>query len=227
MNREYEVRSRQTLDTLHGLVNAGIKKMSVILRHSSRFFSKEPRMEPFLGLTPEGKSFALELGQALPEKPVPRLFSSMFGRCLETAYLIDKGYTRQHGIFLDHPLTQEMLAPFYIKEIETVVHMVKEKGSDRFIRQWFDHEIDPAVIENPETTATLLSRHMTDQLDQLKEHEIALCVSHDWNIFPLKEFKLGLAHETQGDVGYLEGVIFYETQGQYFITSSQAGPFPV
>lgn len=227
MNREYEVRSQQTLDTLQGLFNAGIKKMSVILRHSSRFFSKDPKMEPFLGLTQEGKSFALELGQALPGKPVPRLFSSMFGRCLETAYLIDKGYTRQHGIFLDHPLTQEMLAPFYIKEIETVVHMVKERGGEHFIRQWFDHEVDPAVIENPETTATLLSRHMTDQLDQLQDHEIALCISHDWNIFPLKEFKLGLAHETHGHVGYLDGVIFYETQGQHFITSSQAGPFLV
>lgn len=224
MNRKHEVKSRQTLETIHGLLEAGIQKISVILRHSDRFFSKDPRMEPFMGLTQEGKSFALDLGKSLAEKPIPRLFSSMFGRCIETAYLIDKGYTRRYKISLDHTITHEMLAPFYIKDIKQALHMVEDQGSERFIRRWFDREIDQDIMENPETTATLLSRFMTDQLDQLKDNEIALCVSHDWNIFPLKEFKLGLAHGTNGDVGYLDGVVFYEDQGRHFVTSSQAGP---
>lgn len=227
MNRKYEVKSRQTLETINGLLDKGIKKISVILRHSDRFFSKEARMEPFMGLTQEGKSFALELGRSLPAKPVPRLFSSMFGRCIETAYLIDKGYTYQHKVSLDHTITHEMLAPFYIKDIERALYMVEDQGSERFIRRWFDHEIDPGIMENPETTALMLSRYMTDQVDQLKDNEIALCVSHDWNIFPLKEFKLGLNHETKGDVGYLDGVVFYENQGRHFVTSCQAGPCPV
>ena len=227
MTRKYEVKSRQTLETINGLMDKGIKKISVILRHSDRFFSKEARLEPFMGLTQEGKSFALDLGKSLPKTPVPRLFSSMFGRCIETAYLIDKGYTQQHKISLDHTITHEMLAPFYIKDIKRALPIMEDQGSERFIRLWFDRKIDPGIIENPETTALMLSRYMTDHLDQLKDNEIALCVSHDWNIFPLKEFKLGLAHETNGDVGYLDGVVFYENQGQYFVTSGQAGPCPI
>jgi len=95
------------------------------------------------------------------------------------------------------------------------------------IRNWFDNKIDHGVMENPEKTADILSKFMTKQLKQINDNEMALCVSHDWNIFPLKEFKLGLPHETKGDVGYLDGVVFYEKEGQYFVTSFQQDPCPV
>ena len=82
-------------------------------------------------------------------------------------------------------------------------------------------------MKNPKKTASVLSEYMTDRLKQLDDNEIAVCVSHDWNIFPLKEFKLKLAHETKGDVGYLDGVVFYENKGQFFVTSFQCDPQPL
>ncbi len=227
MKLKHEVRARQTVETINGLLDMGIKKLSIIIRHSDRFFPKEARMEPFMGLTEQGKSFALELGKSLPEQPTPRLFSSTFGRCIETAYLIDKGYTQQHKVPVSHNITSEYLAPFYIKDIEKAVHMVQAQGSELFIRNWFDNKIDTNIMENPKKTASILSEYMTDQLKQLDDNEIAVCVSHDWNIFPLKEFKLGLAHETKGDVGYLDGVVFYEKSGQFFVTSFQCDPHPL
>jgi broad specificity phosphatase PhoE len=224
MTLKHEVRSQQTIETITSLLNDGIKKISVIIRHSDRFFPKEARMEPFMGLTEGGKSFALDLGKNLPEKPVPKLFSSTFGRCIETAYLIDKGYTQQHKTLVAHNTTSDFLAPFYIKNIERAVHLVEAQGSEQFIRNWFDHKIDDDIMENPETTSAILSEFMIDRLKQLGDLEIAVCVSHDWNIFPLKEFKLGLPHEKKGDVGYLDGVVFYENQNQYYATSFQCDP---
>lgn len=227
MKLKHEVRSRQTIETITSLLNDGVTKISVIIRHSDRFFPKEARMEPFMGLTEGGKLFALDLGKNLPEKPMPKLFSSTFGRCIETAYLIDKGYTQQHKTFVAHNTTSDFLAPFYIKNIERAIHMVEAQGSEQFIRNWFDHKIDDDTMENPETTASILSQFMIDRLKQLGDLEMAVCVSHDWNIFPLKEFKLGLPHESQGDVGYLDGVVFYEKANQYFVTSYQCDPQPV
>ncbi len=227
MKLKHEVRARQTVETITGLLDDGIQKISVIIRHSDRFFPKEARMEPFMGLTDAGKSFALELGKSLPANPVPKLFSSTLGRCIETAYLIDKGYTQQHRTPVPHNITSDHLAPFYIKDIEKAIHLVEAQGSERFIRSWFDNKIDDGVMENPEKTSAILSEYMTDRLKLLNGNEIAVCVSHDWNIFPLKEFKLGLAHETKGDVGYLDGVVFYEKEGQYFVTSFQCDPQPI
>jgi hypothetical protein len=68
---------------------------------------------------------------------------------------------------------------------------------------------------------------MTERVNDLADNEIAICVSHDWNIFPLKEFALGLTHEESGDIGYLDGVVFFENDGQMYITSYQAEPRPV
>jgi broad specificity phosphatase PhoE len=227
MKLKHEVRAKQTIETITTLLNEGVQKISVIIRHSDRFYPKEARMEPFMGLTEVGKSFALELGKALPENPVPRLFSSTFGRCIETAYLIDKGYTQQYKTHVAHTITSDYLAPFYIKDIEAAIHLVEAQGSEQFIRNWFDNKVDETVMENPEKTAAILSQFMIDRLKETDNNQITVCVSHDWNIFPLKEFQLGLAHETKGDVGYLDGVVFYENDGHYFATSFQCDPSPV
>ena len=227
MNREYPVRSDQTLTVIRQLLNQNITKIAAIIRHSARFYGTAPRSEAFMGLTPEGMEYALEMGRSLPPAPLPRLYSSPFGRCIETAYLIDKGFTRQHGIDLPHNLPQEKLAPFYIKDIEKALNLLKEQGTHTYIRNWFDNRLDEAVMESPATTTTALTRFMTERVNHLADNEVAICVSHDWNIFPLKEFALGLTHEEAGDIGYLDGVVFFENNGRMCITSYQTDPRPV
>ena len=227
MNREYPVRSDQTLTVIQQLLNQNITKIAAIIRHSARFYGTAPRSEAFMGLTPEGMEYALEMGRSLPSIPLPRLYSSPFGRCIETAYLIDKGFTRQHGIDLPHNLPQEKLAPFYIKDIEKALNLLKEQGTHTYIRNWFNNCLDETVMESPATTTTALTRFMTERVNNLSDNEVAICVSHDWNIFPLKEFALGLSHEEAGDIGYLDGVVFFENDGRMFITSYQTDPRPV
>jgi broad specificity phosphatase PhoE len=227
MNREYPVRSDQTLTVIQQLLNQDITKIAAIVRHSARFYGTSSRTEAFMGLTPDGMAYAMDMGRNLPAAPLPRLFSSPFGRCIETAYLIDKGFTRQHGISLPHNQPCELLAPFYIKDIQKALSLLKEQGTHTYIRNWFNNRLDETVMENPEKTCDTLTRFMMDCVQDLAENEIALCVSHDWNIFPLKEFALDLPHEAAGDVGYLDGVVFFENNGQAFITSYQTGPQPL
>ncbi|WDP93081.1 MAG: histidine phosphatase family protein [Desulfobacter sp.] len=224
MKRKYEVKSQDTIDTITGLLDRGIDRMSVILRHSDRFYHKDFRMEPFMGLTEAGKSYALELGKGLPSTVMPRLYSSHFGRCIETAYLIDKGYTMVNGSTLPHNQTCDLLTPFYIKDIEKALGRMEASGTTAFIRDWFDKAIDKTIMEDPEHTSDAITDFMAGCLSELAAGEVAVCVSHDWNIFPIKEFKLGLPHEGAGDIGYLDGVVFYKENGQTWAVTHQTGP---
>jgi broad specificity phosphatase PhoE len=224
MTRKYELKAQETIDTINHLLDSGIQRISVILRHSDRFFSNSPGLEAFMGLTDQGKAFAVDFGSKIRSNPLPRMCSSFFGRCIETAYLIDKGFTRQNDLFLDHNSMDDMLAPFYIKDIKKALECVERQGTHTFLRHWFDRQIDEKIMENPGETADRLTQFMIQQIKHLDENTMAICVSHDWNIFPLKEFKMGLKHETAGDVGYLDGVIFFEKDNDYYITNYQIEP---
>jgi len=224
MRPEEKIRDQETLETITQILDEGAEKISVIMRHSDRFFPKESSMEPFMGLTERGKEFAMKLGTQLPENPKPRLFSSHFGRCIETAYLIDKGYIKTHCIFNGHNSQAVELSPFYITDIHKAIALVQELGNVNFLRRWFNQEISEDIMLNPETAADTIADFMIKQMQSLNKGEIALCVSHDWNIFPLKEYKLGLPHEEYGTVGYLESVIIFEKEGDNYIVNYQKEP---
>jgi len=224
MTLKYEVRTKQTIDTINHLMDSGIKKISVLIRHSDRFFSKDARLEPFMGLTDAGKDFAFDFGADLRPGAMPQLCSSFLGRCVETAFLIDKGFTKKNNQALDHNYMDAMLSPFYVKDIEKAIPLIEKQGNEIFLRNWFDNRFDESIMENPEKTSDILSEFMIEQIKNLKENQIAICVSHDWNIYPLKEFKLGLKHESAGQVGYLDGLVFFEKENQYYITNYQIKP---
>ena len=224
MNPKYQARDKETLDTIHTLKDKGIEKMAVLLRHSERFYPEAPRMEPFMGLTPGGKTLAMEFGAALPATCLPKLYSSTFGRCIETAYLIDKGFAKKTARFADPNQTDDLLAPFYINDLEAAIGIGEDISEKAFILRWFDKKIDERIMACPEKTARKLSGFVTDRLEALPEGQIALCVSHDWNIFVLQAFVLGMDMEKEFGAGYLEGLVFFEQAGTYFVTSHKTDP---
>jgi len=224
MTLKYEVRTEQTINTINTILDQGADKISVLIRHSDRFFSKEIKLEPFMGLTERGQNFAFDFGLQLHSNPIPRLCSSFIGRCIETAYLIDKGFTKQNSITLDHNYLADILGPLFVKDVEKAIKLAQDQETNLFLREWFDKRIDESIMENPEKTSDNLCEFMIDQIKNLKENQIALCISHDWSIFPIKEFKMNLKHETSGDVGYLDGLIFFEKDNKYYITNYQSDP---
>lgn len=221
MNRHHDVRTKQTIETINRIHLAGHKKIGVLIRHSERFYPEETEREPFMGLTDPGKKYAHDLGTQLPPSVVPQLYSSPLGRCIETAYLIDKGFTSKTGISTSHNQLNRCLAPFYVKDIKKAMDLVNEIKSMQFLRQWFDNQMSEEMMEHPVKTADKICGFMVDRLKALKTDQIAICVSHDWNIFPIKEFKMNLRLEESGDVGYLDSVVFFENNHHYYLASYQ------
>ncbi len=228
MTRDYKVNTAQTIETINALLDDGVQKIGAMIRHSDRFYSDEAIMEPFMGLTNKGKGYAYDFGTQLRVQHPPKLYSSLMARCVETAYLIDKGFTKQHGINLDHNCMEHTLFAFYINDWVKALRHVSKTGTHPFLRSWFNRELDDDIMQNPIDTTNRMVDFMVEKVSQLENNQVAICVSHDWNIFPIKEFKLGLTHEEYGDVGYLDGVVFFEKDNQFFITSYQAKePIPL
>ena len=217
-------RSKETLGIINDLLGKGVEKISVIMRHSARHYHQTVQMEPFMGLTEIGKDYAMEFGATLPTEPAPIFFSSHFGRCIETAYLMDKGYTKKHCRFNGHNTLSLELAPFYIKDMPQAFTAFDEMGNDPFLRAWFNKELPREMMQDSEETADVLTGFLTDRLDQLKPGQIALCVSHDWNLYPLREHKLDLPFEEHGRVEFLESVVVFEQGGKNFIMNHQREP---
>jgi hypothetical protein len=224
MTRTYNLNSAQTLEQITQLFNDGITNISVMIRHSERHFSDVSGSEPFMGLTDKGKDYAYEFGTQMPQTPTPTLVSSFFGRCIETAYLIDKGFTRKYNTPLAHTDLETLLSPFYITDPDAAIPLLLDMGSDTFLRQWFDKKIDKQIMACPEATTQTLCRLMIDQIKTQSGPGLTICVSHDWNIYPIREFKLNIPHETSDDVGYLDAMIFYRKDDQYYLTSRLSDP---
>ena len=214
----------QTLDIIHCLHEQGIRKIAVIMRHSERHYDKEnPVREPFMNLTEPGKDFSLKFGEQLPPEMVVRAFSSFIGRCIETAYLIDKGYTEKGGK-TKSSIVELFLSPFYAKNPVEILKTFVEAGSLSFIRSWLDGDFSSELIDNPKDSAQKIVGVAQEKLMESLEDHIDIFVSHDWNLYLVKEVFLGLKHEDYGKIEYLEGVVLYPQNGNIYITNHQAEP---
>ena len=227
MKNKYKLRSQHTLGLVRDLLGQGVDRISLVLRHSDRQYSDNPRLEPFMGLNNSGKAYAFDLGKSFPLDLTPVLFSSHFGRCVETAYLIDKGFTSVSGKLLPHNTLNNTLTPFYVKDIATAMKMLIKTGSNQFVRNWFEKTIDESIMLDPEVTANRIADFMISRLKELSPGQVAICVTHDWNIFPIKQFKLKLSHEDALDAGYLDAVAFFEKDSRVFAASRQFDPVEI
>ncbi|MCP4020349.1 MAG: histidine phosphatase family protein [Desulfobacteraceae bacterium] len=224
MNNKASVKIDRISNIISGLLDQDIQDIAVLIRHSERHYTKVAELEPFMTLTEIGKEYAVSFGEKLGKNPIPRLYSSFFGRCIETAYLIDKGFSNHNGGMLANPVSDQMLAPFYILDIQKVVDEIVKHGSPAFIRRWFNGQIDETIIEKPDQTAQTICNYMIEHLQNQQKNEITICISHDWNIFPVKEFELNMPHEKYGDIDYLDGMIFYRDQDGVYVTCHLSEP---
>ena len=218
---KYEMKSLETLETLEKILKTDPDKISLIVRHSERHFHEDSRREPFMGLTENGKDESVKFGSSLSASLQPVLFSSYFGRCIETAYLIDKGYFQKHGKVNKNTVLCFELSPFYIKNLEKAISMVSDTSSEIFLRSWFNKELAEDIMLNPEETAEQIVNFMKTELMKISKNEIGIFVSHDWNIFPVNEFFLEMKHEKNGAVGYLDSVFLYEKDNNFYIAGNQ------
>jgi broad specificity phosphatase PhoE len=218
--REY---GKTTLELIHGLVDQGIEKMSILMRHSARHYDLEHmEREPFLALTEKGKELSFNLGKELPAGMLLRPYSSVFGRCVETAYLIDKGYVSQGGQTV-HNRIEDLLAPSYVKKPFELSKILRARLPD-FVRHWFEGNISAEIIDPPNQAARAIAHMLAEKLEEQPEKQINLAISHDWHLYLVKEQIMGLKHEDVGRVDYLEGVAIYRQDGRTYIMNHQRQP---
>ncbi len=217
----------ETASLIRNLNRQGIDKMSLMLRHSKRDYHKDVHMEPFMCLTDEGRDIAFQLGAALPENLSLKFFSSHIGRCIETAYLIDKGFVNKTGGFTESNRVSKAVAPFYVNDIGRVVEIVKKTDVSTFIRNWIDGDISEDILMNAKEASGRMFRFLAGGLLESDRNSLHVSVTHDWNVYLLKEFGLGLPHEAYGKIAYLEGVVLFEKEGEVYIVNHQKEPVPL
>lgn len=214
----------ETLGALNRLLKNGATHIAIIMRHSHRFFDMDNTREPFMGLTPEGQAMAYDAGTRLPPDITPCFYSSVFGRCIETAFLMDKGFFNTHGRPTPHNRSLEILSPFYVQDLTLAVDMMQEMGSDHFLRAWFNGDIHKSIMMPARQAAEKMIHFLHETAGALSSEQVCLCVSHDWNLYPIKEFMLGLTPEASGPVGYLEGILVYFKGGDWHLEAVSPDP---
>ncbi len=214
---KYDLKAEQTVALLHSSAAVADGGVAAILRHSARYYPEKPEQEVFMTLTEEGKVFACDFGKQLKEGMKPRLFSSFITRCMETAYLVGSGYAMAYGQFSAPPVVARELTPFYLKDIPAAIARQQHVGHDVYLRMWLNGELPVKEIEDPEISAREICSFMERELDGLNQGEVGIAVTHDWNLFPVKDFFLQQRHEEVGNVGYLEAVVLFRQAGQLYL----------
>ncbi len=218
---------KELISVIDDLHKTGINKFSIIMRHSARHYDDDFQKEPFMPLTEEGRNFAYQLGKELPADLSARFFSSFIGRCIETAYLIDKGYTNNKKVITANNIVSEKIAPFYIVDFQKLTGIILEQETSVFIRNWIDGKIPESVLMNAKKASSSMFTFMLEKFKEMSKNSIDIFVSHDWNMFLLKEFGTGLKHEDFGKIEYLEGLVLFEKNEEIFITHHQTEPKPI
>lgn len=212
------------ISVVRDLNKQGVDRMALILRHSARHYDEDIHMEPFMCLTPKGRAMALSMGASFPENFSVEFSSSYIGRCIETAYLLDKGFVAKTGGLTRDNRVADHLAPFYVNDIRKTVNLVMEQEVLTFIRNWMDGVIGDTILMNARDAARHMLRYMAGGVRECEKNTLQVSVTHDWNMYLIKEYGLGLAHESFGKIDYLEGVVVFTRDNRVYIANHQKEP---
>ena len=222
MNLQY---GNETIEQVRKLKQAGIQSMIVFMRHSAREYNIKVPDEQNL-LTDEGRDFAFQFGKALPPGEY-RLFSSLIERCVDTSNHIDKGLRERRS-----PTTTNQKIPgmefFYNRDLKKVFEFIRQAGGiPEFLRKWFDGQAPEDAIQDSNSASQVIMAALKNRLALAKENTIDICVSHDWNLYLVKEKYMDLPHEVNDKVEYLDGLFLYQNDGRSFITNHQTDPVEI
>jgi hypothetical protein len=216
----YGLQTRQLVETF---LADGTTRGLVVLRHSVRHYDTDnPINEPFMGLTDEGKLLSYQWGNSLPPKKRLNFFSSFIGRCIETAYLMDKGHVAAGGVTSNNRI-EPTLSPFYVRDPLRLFEEYLKKQN--FLTGWFNRAIPPDVITPPEQVATVMLDFWKKRLsDDRISDQIDVCITHDWNLYVLRWYLLGVFPEAQENVDYLDGLIVFRDGSSDYVAAPGYDP---
>lgn len=215
-SRPYGNKTRQLIETF---LDGGTTRGLVVVRHSVRHYDKDnPINEPFMGLTEEGKESSYQWGRSLPTSKRLSFFSSFIGRCIETAYLMDKGYVASGGVTSSN-IIEPALSPFYVRDaLRFFEAYLKEPN---FLSGWFNRNIPPDILDPPEQVALKIKGFCEKRLSgNIPSDRIDICVTHDWNLYVLRWYFWGIYPGPHEKVDYLDGLIFFRDGRHNYVAVS-------
>jgi hypothetical protein len=205
------------------LFKQGIQKMSVLLRHGDRHYDPANlRNEPFLPLTEHGKQQSYEFGLQLPSEPYYHFFSSPVIRCVETAYQIEKGCIKR-GAKTQVNIIIPNLGPFFVKDRSAVLSHCVVEGPEVFFQSWLRGQISEKIMLPPKLAIRQQLPQIMARLAEQDHLNLNLYVTHDVNLYLIREFCLGQVIEEVGRIDPLEGLVFFEQDGLVQV-SNHLGP---
>ncbi|MCZ6869150.1 MAG: histidine phosphatase family protein [Gammaproteobacteria bacterium] len=208
---------------LGSLRGRGITRALAVVRHAAREYV-EGRHDLENPLTDEGRSMALSFGERLPADLTVRAYSSPVERCVDTAGLILEGHRAKGGAAERHRVV-EGLGLFFILDQRKMFRLMRDVhgGGQGFIRAWCDRRIGEDVVIPAQDAARIMLSMLASKLPP-GESALTVGVSHDFNLFMLREQLLGMRLEDHGHVEYLDGIVVFEDADGVWVEAPGVAP---
>jgi broad specificity phosphatase PhoE len=188
---------------------AGRDRAAIIVRHAERPPILSMVDSLGIGLTEKGMDDAFHFGRSLPHYPEARVWHSPSLRCHQTAEKIADGL-RANGTNVLHFQEDWSLCGPYVLETECLIQA--EKLGDRFMREWFEGNIDPRIISPVSEAVPMVLDPILMKLKAAPGLDVH--VSHDWDIMLLREALMGMKYEDEGWLTYLDGLTIGRKMGR-------------
>jgi broad specificity phosphatase PhoE len=197
-----------------------------LMRHSAREFvpGRHDLENP---LTPEGRDLALRLGELLPKAATIRAYASPPARCMDTAELILAGHARNGGRVTRHRPVEGLGVFYALDQMKMWKGLTAAGGLAPFVENWVAGRAPADALMPADVAADLILRILVARLaEPLAKPQIDICVSHDMTLYLMRTVLLG--EPTSGpDVRFLDALVLYQADGDYWLTSHHGEPVRV
>lgn len=201
---------------LERLGENGIERALAVIRHSAREYAPG-RHDLDNPLTDEGRQMARRFGEGLPARLTVRAYSSPVARCVDTAERILEGHRAKGGV-VERQRVLEGLGLFFILDQRKMFRLMRDVhgGGQEFIRAWCERRVEEDVVIPARAAARIMLSMLASKLPP-GSPSLAVAVSHDFNLFLLREQIFGMRHEDHGHVDYLDGIVLFEDAGRLWV----------
>lgn len=185
-------------------------RAALVLRHAERFPVVDLATHEEILLTENGHLAARAAGAELHDALGGRTLvvgHSPVERCAQTARGIAAGFQDRGGRVREVGAVAHLASPFVVDKGKAYA-LVNGYGH-AFIRAWFDGEVPHDCFHPRHRAAREQLDAIVDALRGCDEEEVAVFVTHDWNIALVREEFLGVKHEDFGWPDYLDGLALF------------------
>lgn len=215
-----------TIRLIHDVLGGRGRHAVALMRHSAREFvpGRHDLENP---LTPEGRDLAVRLGELLPKDATVRGYASPPARCMDTAELVLAGHARGGGPVTRHRPVEGLGVFYALDQMKMWKGLTAAGGLVPFMQDWVAGRAPADALMPAEVAAGLILRILAARLaEPVATPQIDICVSHDMTLYLMRTVLLEEPAAGQ-EVRFLDSLVLYQTDGDYWMTSHYGNPVRV